>query len=59
MRLFKEQLHMYVTFGQKATCIRRFWPKNLRVYTTFGQKSTYVRYFWPKTSVYREGSGKK
>src|SRR5713226_5447030 len=26
-RLFKEQLRIYVTFGQKAACIRGFWPK--------------------------------
>ena len=51
-RLFKEQLRMYVTFGQKATCIRGFWPKtcmymrilakNMHVYMTFGQKLAYV-----------------
>ena len=27
MRLFKAQLHIYVTFGQKDACIRVFWPK--------------------------------
>ena len=30
-RLFKEQLHMYATFGQKSTYVRNFWPKT-RVY---------------------------
>ena len=57
-QLFKEQLHIYTTFGQKDACIRGFWKKNLRVYVTFGQKSMYVRDFWPKTCVYREDSGK-
>ena len=66
-RLFKEQLYIYATFGQKLACIRGFWPKtcvytrilakNLRVYATFGQKSMYVCDFWPKTCVYREDSG--
>ena len=27
MRLFKEQLRMYVTFGQKSVYVRDFWPK--------------------------------
>ena len=68
-RLFKEQLHIYTTFGQKSACICGFWQKpcmymrilakTLHVYVTFGQKSTYVRDFWPKTCVYREDSGKK
>ena len=68
-RLFKEQIRIYVTFGQKAACIRRFWPKTcvytrllakmLCMYATFGQNFVYVRDFWPKTCVYREDSGKK
>ena len=51
-RLFKEQLRMYMTFGQKDACICRFWPKtcmytqllakNLGVYVTFGQKPAYI-----------------
>ena len=27
MRLFKEQLRMYATFGKKSTYVRDFWPK--------------------------------
>ena len=27
MRLFKEQMRIYATFGQKAACIHGFWPK--------------------------------
>ena len=47
MRLFKEQLHIYATFGQKAACIHGFWPKtyvymrllakNPRMYITFAK----------------------
>ena len=52
MRLFKEKLHIYATFRQKATCIHGFWPKtymymqllakNPCMYVTFGQKPTYI-----------------
>ena len=52
MRLFKEQLRIYVTFGQNNACIHGFWQKTcmymkilaktLRVYATFGQKSVYT-----------------
>ena len=51
-RLFKEQLRIYVTFGQKPGCIRGFWPKtcvytqllakNPHMYVTFGQKPAYT-----------------
>ena len=53
MRLFKEQLRIYATFGQKTACIRGFWPKtyvytrllakNPRMYTYFGQKPAYTK----------------
>ena len=51
-QLFKEQLHIYTNFGQKAACIRGFWPntcmytqllaKTPRMYVTFGQKPAYT-----------------
>ena len=51
--MFKEHLRIYVTFGQKAACIRGFWPKtcvytlllakNPYRYTTFGQKPAYTK----------------
>ena len=51
-RLFKEQLRIYATFGQKPECIRGFWPKNYmymklltkktHMYLTFGQKPMYT-----------------
>ena len=50
--LFKEQLRIYMTFGQKSACIRGFWPKtcvytwllakNPCMYATFGQKPKYT-----------------
>ena len=51
--LFKEQLRIYPTFGQKSACICGFWPKtyvytrllakNPRMYVTFGQKPVYTK----------------
>ena len=51
-QLFKEQLHIYATFGQKPQCICGFWAKtyvytqllakNPRMYATFGQKPVYI-----------------
>ena len=50
--LFKKQLCIYATFGQKPTSIRGFWPKtyvyarllakNPRMYVNFGQKPMYI-----------------
>ena len=50
--LFKEQMCIYVTFGQKDACIRGFWPKTYvytwllaktpRMYVTFFQKHVYT-----------------
>ena len=31
MRLYKEHLRIYVTFGQKSAYVRDFWPK-IRIY---------------------------
>ena len=52
-RLFKEQVRIYSTLGEKAACIHGFWPKpyvytrllakNLHMYATFGQKPTYTK----------------
>ena len=57
-RLYKEQLRMYMNFGQKPECIHGFLPKtcvytrilakNPRMYATFGQKPACIRDFWPK-----------
>ena len=51
-RLFKEQMHIYVTFVQKGACICGFWPKtcmytrllakNPCMYATVGQKPMYT-----------------
>ena len=59
MRLFKEQLCIYVNFGQKDACIHGFWQKPC-VYTQLLAKNKHMYVtFSPKTCVYREDSGKK
>ena len=52
-QLFKEQLRIYATFGQKPACIGGFFPKtfiytrllakNPRMYANFIQKPMYTR----------------
>ena len=37
-QLFKEQLRIYVTFGQQAACIRGFWTKTCIYIEDSGKK---------------------
>ena len=42
-QLFKEQLHIYASFGQKSTYVRDFWPKTCVYREDSGKKQAKVQ----------------